>query len=78
MSLRRFGTRPGRDLLERLADKTARTGKAFEINARYHDDPWDLVELCRQAGCLISLGSNAHARAEVGTITRLLQRPPTS
>lgn len=74
MSIARFKTSPPWELFQALADKAAATGVAFEINARYHPNPWALIEACRRAGAPISLGSNAHTPDEVGLIGRLLQR----
>lgn len=73
MSLARFGITPPWELFQALMEKAALTGVAFEVNARYHRDPWELVRACRQAGAAISLGSNAHSLDEVGLIIRQLE-----
>lgn len=73
MSLSRFKTVPPWECFAALIDKAARTGVAFEINARYHPDPWRLVRACLEAGAPISLGSNAHSLDEVGQIKRVLE-----
>ncbi len=73
MSYRRFNTEPPLRLVEELAALCARHRIAFEVNARYHPDPWQFVELCRRAGAPISLGSNAHDVGELGEIVRLLR-----
>ncbi|MCH7780009.1 MAG: hypothetical protein IH848_04120, partial [Acidobacteria bacterium] len=39
----------------------------------YHPEPWRLVAWCREAGAVVSLGSNAHRTAEVGDIVRALE-----
>lgn len=73
MCYRRFRTAPPQELMDELIDECARAGIAFEINAHYHPDMWDLVDRCveRQAG--ISLGSNAHACGEVGNVVRAMR-----
>lgn len=73
MSIKRFGAALPWNLVERLVTKAAETGVAFEINARYHPDPWRLIRACLEAGAPLSLGSNAHARDEVGLITHILE-----
>jgi len=73
MSITRFGAVPPWDRFLALIAKAAATGIAFEINARYHSDPWALIEACRAAGAPVSLGSNAHQPDEVGRIVRLLE-----
>lgn len=73
VSIRRFGQAPSEDQFRQIIEKAARTGVAFEINCRYHDQPWQLWRWCKEAGAMISLGSNAHSLEEVGRITRVLQ-----
>lgn len=73
MSLARFHVTPPWELFVALMEKSAATGVAFEINARYHADPWRLIEACRQVGAPVSLGSNAHKLDEVGLIMRRLE-----
>lgn len=72
MSIRRFGVEPPAERWLEVARLCAEHGIAFEINARYHADPWRLVSLCRSVGAPISLGSNAHDADEVGAIHRML------
>lgn len=72
MCYRRFGIAPPRDLMRALIRESARTGVAFEINARYHPNPRELVEWCVADGAVVSLGSNAHKPEEIGRITRIL------
>lgn len=76
MSIRRFNIVPPTDLVEALMDECAAHEVAFEVNVRYHPDPWQLIRLCREHRAPVSLGSNAHRRDEVGTIVRSLRRPP--
>lgn len=73
MSIRRFKTAPPWTLIENLIAKCAATGKAFEINARYHTDIKRMLESCLVAGARISFGSNAHDVAEVGDLQRKWQ-----
>jgi len=70
MTIRRFGGTPPWELMERLIAKAAETGKAFEINARYHDDPAAILRACIVAGAPVSFGSNAHAADEIGALHR--------
>lgn len=72
MCYRRFAIAPPMDLMRELIRESARTGVAFEINARYHPNPRQLVEWCVAEGANVSLGSNAHVPGEVGRITRIL------
>ncbi len=73
MCYRRFQIAPPENKMRALIEKAAQTGVAIEINARYHPDPWRLVDWCRQAGATVSLGSNAHALEEVGRVIRILE-----
>ena len=68
MTIRRFNGEPHWKLVETLVGKCATTGKAFEINARYHPDPQRLLLACMDARALVSFGSNAHAPDEVGAL----------
>ena len=74
MSINRFGAKPSEEQFWAIMDKSAKTGVAFEINSRYHADPWLLVKWCQEAGAPISLGSNAHHVDEVGKILQVLQK----
>lgn len=72
MCYRRFGIAPPPDLVRELIRESARTGVAFEINARYHPNPRELADWCVADGAVVSLGSNAHKPEEIGRITRIL------
>ena len=76
MTYRRFSMAPSEHLIEELVCECAKHGVAFEVNARYHDDPWRLIDLCRRHDAAVALGSNAHHRDEVGAITRMLRDKP--
>lgn len=73
MSTRMYGLRPPISLYSSLAREAARNGVAFEINARYHPDPMALLEVCRETGARVTLGSDAHRTADVGAVVRLLK-----
>lgn len=70
MTVRRFGGTLPWNRLEELIAKAAATGKAIEINARYHEEPRRMLNACLLAGARVSFGSNAHAVAEVGALQR--------
>lgn len=55
------------DQLEQLARACRDHDKAFELNARYCVDPAAWIEIVSRAGCKVSLGSDAHALAGVGS-----------
>jgi len=77
MAYRRFGWAPPQRLLRELARECARAGIAFEVNARYHDRPAEMIALCREEKAPISLGSNAHAPEEVGRLQKVLGHLPS-
>lgn len=72
MAYRRFGFAPPDNLILELIRECARTKIAFEVNARYHSDPWLLIAKCKAEGAPISLGSNAHNPSEVGALQRIV------
>lgn len=73
MSLSRFKVVPPIHMIKALIAKAAKYNVAFEINTHYHPDPWGLIDLCKQVGAPISLGSDAHSTGEVGRIMRVLK-----
>ncbi|MSO89950.1 MAG: hypothetical protein EXQ89_08320 [Rhodospirillaceae bacterium] len=73
ISRSRFKKDPSEAQFRAVIEKAAATGVAFEINSQYHANPCDLVRWCREAGALVSLGSNAHRAGEVGDIVRALE-----
>ena len=73
MSIRRFKVDPPENLVRDLIGKAAKSNVAFEINDRYHKDPWQMIDWCKDAGARISLGSNAHHIDDVGNIVRTLE-----
>lgn len=72
MSIRRFKLLPPRKLFIDLIQKAKQNNKAFEINAHYHKSCIDLLQMCKEIGCLVTLGSNAHSRDKVGYISQRL------
>ena len=76
MAYRRFGWAPSQRLIRELARECARAGIAFEVNARYHDRPAEMIALCREENAPISLGSNAHAPEEVGRLQKVFRGAP--
>lgn len=77
MAYRRFGWAPPQRLIRELARECARAGIAFEVNARYHDQPAEMIALCREEKAPISLGSNAHATEEVGRLQKIFRGAPS-
>lgn len=77
MAYRRFGWAPPQRLIRELARECARAGIAFEVNARYHDRPAEMIALCREEKAPISLGSNAHAPGEVGKLQKVFRGAPS-
>lgn len=73
MCYQRYNVIPSEVSIRKLIKKAAKTGVAFEVNARYHPDPWQLIKWCREMGARISLGSDAHHRDEVGNIVKILE-----
>lgn len=61
-----FGAVPA-DAVKRVARKAAITGTAYEINVRYIGD-WEMTrQILLDCNPLVSVGSNAHDVAEIGT-----------
>ena len=74
MSLRRFGVIPTNDNFVEIVKKAAITGVAIEINSHYHNNLWEIINLCKDFGATISLGSNAHNVDSVGNVNKTLRR----
>jgi len=60
-------------LMRDLARAAKHNNKVFEINSKYCSDPWPIIRFCAEIGVMISLGSDAHAKEEVGNIYTLLK-----
>jgi len=74
MSLRRFGVSPAIENFVEIIKKAATTGVAIEINSHYHNNVWEIINLCKDFGATISLGSNAHNVESVGDINNTLRK----
>jgi putative hydrolase len=70
MCVTRLKARP-LDELSSLAEACRAAGKAFELNPRYCADVDAWVEIVATAGCLVSIGSDAHMTADVGRAWRV-------
>ena len=62
----KFGLKP-KEQLSALAEACRAADKAFELNARYCNDPLAWIEVVTRAGCKISFGSDAHDTDSVGS-----------
>jgi HisJ family histidinol phosphate phosphatase len=47
--------------------------KIFEINSRYLSDLYPVLELCNKHQVMVSLGSDAHAKEELGSVLNILR-----
>jgi histidinol phosphatase-like PHP family hydrolase len=74
MSIKRFNCNPSIDYFENIIKKCKKFHKVFEINSRYHENINELLRLCIKHGTLISIGSNAHRKEEIGLVVKHLQR----
>ena len=72
MTYRRFQQIPDKNKIRALIKKASQSNKAFEINARYHPEPKQLIKMCLKEGTIISLSSDAHNVQDVGRICRIL------
>jgi putative hydrolase len=72
MSHKRFAVTPPDDRFRSLIARAAEFGVAVEVNYRYHQDPWQMIEWCREYDALITFGSDAHRLPDVGAMARLL------
>jgi putative hydrolase len=66
MVIRKFQTRPY-EQLQALAEACREYGKAFELNGRYCASAAEWVAIASKAGCAVSIGSDAHTAAQVGS-----------
>jgi putative hydrolase len=74
MSYRRFNLIPHDDKIRAIIDRAARYDVAVEINSYYHPNALKLFYWCQEFDAKVSFGSNAHTLAEVGAISRQLER----
>jgi putative hydrolase len=73
MYQRRHGEFPAagmRTIIQASLDR----GIAVELNSSYHPDLSSMIALCRELDPFVSIGSDAHDRAEVGKCSALLRR----
>jgi putative hydrolase len=73
MCYRRFHIAPPEENVLALIKLSAKTQVALEINSHYLPNPWHFIELCKEFGAPMSLGSNAHNVDEVGQVIRVLE-----
>ena len=72
MSYKRFETPPPDAKFRALISRAAEFGVAVEVNFRYHPNPRQIIDWCRESDALITFGSDAHKVADVGAMTRFL------
>lgn len=65
MCVSRFRLAP-LEQIGQLARACREHGKAFELNVRYCPQPAEWIDAVQRAGCLVSIGSDAHSTREVG------------
>lgn len=70
---KRYSQRFPDHLTKQLIEIARQKNKAIEINGKYHKEIPKLVRFCREAGSIISLGSDAHDATELGMINRRLK-----
>lgn len=74
MSIKKYNLQPAASQMIALIRKAAEKSVAFEANAAYHTDLWQIVDWCRENNAMISLGSDAHSIQEVGSVVHILER----
>ena len=72
MSYKRFEVIPPDEKFRALISRAAQFNVAVEINLRYHPNPHQIIEWCRELDASTTFGSDAHKLADVGAMTRLL------
>lgn len=65
MAVTRFKLKPI-EQINHLTRACRDFGKAFELNPRYCPDPDEWIHAVREAGCMVSVGSDAHRTEDVG------------
>ncbi len=73
MSIKRFGLNPPNELFDEIIRLCREYGKIFEVNSRYHKNPKELIDKCLNSNTLVSIGSNAHSKNELGLISKLIR-----
>jgi histidinol phosphatase-like PHP family hydrolase len=74
MSYRRFNLIPQDDKIRAIIARAASYDVAVEVNSYYHPNALQLIRWCQELDAKISFGSNAHVLAEVGAISRQLEK----
>lgn len=72
MYQRRHGAFPMAGM-RRIIEASMTRGIAVELNTSYHPDLSPMLDLCRELDPFVSIGSDAHERAEVGKCSALLR-----
>lgn len=72
MYQRRHGAFPPAGM-RRIIEASMERGIAVEINSSYHPDLSPMIALCRELDPFVSIGSDAHERAEVGKCSAMLR-----
>ena len=72
MSYSRYKTEPSWKQICELIVTSKKYNKAFEINSFYHIHAKKMLQKCLSVGTLISLGSNAHTKNDIGNVQKML------
>lgn len=73
MYQRRHGEFPAGGM-RRIIEASLDRGIAVELNSSYHPDLSSMIALCRELDPFVSIGSDAHDRAEVGKCSAMLRK----
>tara|TARA_B100000989_G_C19524570_1_gene466055 strand:+ start:1300 stop:2016 length:717 start_codon:yes stop_codon:yes gene_type:complete len=73
MSIKRFGLNPPKELFDEIIMLCKKHKKIFEVNSRYHKNPKELINKCLDSNTLVSIGSNAHSKDELGLISKIIR-----
>lgn len=78
MSIRRFRSCPPVDMIEHIVLKCKQYDTAFEINLKYHEDPFLLLGICKRHNALFTIGSDAHSVDELERTPDIIMRGEVS
>lgn len=73
MSISRKKILPSYQMISNCISKAAAKGVAVEINSRYHPNLEVLIKICLEHNALISLGSDAHCKEDIGKTFKILR-----
>ena len=73
MYQRRHGEFPPAGM-RRIIEASLDRGIAVELNSSYHPDLSSMIALCRELDPFVSIGSDAHDRAEVGKCSAIVRK----